>query len=73
MFKLSGVQAIEWFLWESVSEGSMGIQKQFELLEVQVIRGYIYIYILYITLCYILYYILYYVLYQRYYATGGVL
>ena len=30
---------MEWFLWESIGEGSMGIQKQFKLLEVQVIGG----------------------------------
>ena len=39
MFELSGVRVIEWFLWESISEGSTRIQKQFELLEVRVIRG----------------------------------
>ena len=37
MFELSRVRVTEWFLWESISEGSAGIQKQFELLEVQVI------------------------------------
>ena len=37
MFELSGVWVIEWFLWESISEGSAGIQKQFELLEIWVI------------------------------------
>ena len=39
MFELLGVWVIEWFLWESISEGSTGIQKQFELLEVRVIGG----------------------------------
>ena len=39
MFELSGIRVIEWFLWESISEGSTRIQKQFELLEVRVIRG----------------------------------
>ena len=39
MFELSGVRVIEWFLWESISQGSTGIQKQFELLEVRVIGG----------------------------------
>ena len=31
MFELLGVGVIEWFLWGSISEGSTGIQKQFEL------------------------------------------
>ena len=39
MFELSGVRVIEWFLWESISEGSTGIQKQLELLKVRVIGG----------------------------------
>ena len=40
MFELSGIRVIEWFLWEeSISEGSTGIQEQFELLEVRVIGG----------------------------------
>ena len=39
MFELSGVPVIEWFLWESISEGSTGIQKQLELLDVRVIGG----------------------------------
>ena len=39
MFELSGVGVIEWFLWESISEGWTGIQKQLELLEVQVVGG----------------------------------
>ena len=39
MFELSGVRVIEWFLWESVSEGSTGIQKQFDLLDVRIIGG----------------------------------
>ena len=43
MFELSGVRVIEWFLWESISEGSTGIQKQFELLEVRVIGSVLYI------------------------------
>ena len=39
MSELSGVRVIEWFLWESISEGWTEIQKQLELLEVQVIGG----------------------------------
>ena len=39
MFELSRVRVIEWFLWESIREGSTRIQKQFELLEVRVIGG----------------------------------
>ena len=39
MFELSEVRVIEWFLWESISESSTGIQKQFDLLEVRVIGG----------------------------------
>ena len=39
MFELSGVRVIECFLWESNSEGSRGMEKQFVLLEVRVIEG----------------------------------
>ena len=42
MFELLGVRVVEWFLWESIGEGSTGIQKQFELLEVRVIGGWSY-------------------------------
>ena len=41
--RVIGVRVIKWFLWESISEGSTGIKKQFEfefeLLEVRVIGG----------------------------------
>ena len=38
-FDLANVWVIKWLLWESISEGSTGIQKQLELLKLWVIEG----------------------------------